>query len=463
MVADRVRAGLEAIIGVSHVFPAPDGPRLNIRPGSTEEVSRCLQFLNAQAVPVVPLGGLTGLVGGTDLFGAVVGLSTERLNRIKTLDPLRNLLTVEAGVKLEQIHAYASENGFRYGVDFGARGSCSIGGNIATNAGGNAVLRFGMTRANVAGLEVVLADGRVLSDTGGLAKNNTGYDLKQLFIGSEGTLGIITQAVLKLSRPSADTASVLLAISSLDHALGIMGALEKGCGQALLSLEIMWNRYFRTVSRAIAKGAARPISDIHPFYILAQAEGDGDRVRAQDILLEALEDVDGIVDSALADTRAGQNAFWAIRDGSEVIENSHPRVLSFDVSMRPQDYATYVGKVEERLARDVPHAVPYNFGHLSDGNVHFMIGHDGTVAEADHRIEDCVYETLSDYWPTSVSAEHGIGREKAGQLWRSRSAEEIAVMHALRVTLDPAGTLNPHVQYRAGPAASGSGVTATDA
>lgn len=447
MTTDDVRSLLGEIVGSNHVFPSPDGPRLVVRPGSSEEVSRCLALLNAQAVPVVTLGGLTGLVRGTELFGAVVGISTERLNKIHSLDPLRKLLVVDAGVKLEEVHRFVSDQGFRYGVDFGARGSCTIGGNIATNAGGNSVVRFGMTRANIAGLEVVLADGRVLSDMGGLVKNNTGYDLKHLFIGSEGTLGVVTKAVLRLTRPSQDTASVLLALNSLDDALHVMATLENRCGPSLLSMEIMWNRYFKKVSEAVSKGTP-PLSDAFPFYVLAQVEGVDGETSAQGLLLRALDGIDVIQDSALADSRARQEAFWSIRDGSEHIETSHPSVLSFDVSMRPQDYSTYVEKVEQRLSEWLPGAVPYNFGHLADGNVHFMIGHDDTVAGADCIIEACVYETLSDYWPTSISAEHGIGREKADHLWRSRSAEEIAVMNAIRRTLDPNGILNPHVQYR---------------
>lgn len=452
MTTDHVKSILQDIVGSNHVFPSPDGPRLVVRPGSTEEVSRCLAALKEQGVPVVPLGGLTGLVGGTDLFGAVVGLSTERLNKIHSLDPLRKLLVVDAGVKLEDVHRFASERGFRYGVDFGARGSCTIGGNIATNAGGNSVVRFGMTRANVAGIEGVLADGRVLSDMGGLVKNNTGYDLKQLFIGSEGTLGIVTKAVLKLTRPSHDTASVLLALTSLDDALHVMATLEHRCGASLLSMEIMWNRYFKTVSEAISKGTPPPVSDAFAFYILAQVEGVDGGASAQDLLVRTLDGIDVIQDSALANSQARQESFWAIRDGSDFIETSHPSVLSFDVSMKPQDYSTYVEKVEQRLGESLPNAVPYNFGHLVDGNVHFMIGHDNTVPDADHIIEACVYEALSGYWPTSVSAEHGIGREKVDHLWRSRSPEEIEVMNAIRRTLDPTGILNPHIEYRASPA-----------
>lgn len=448
MIADHLKASLEAIVGPNHVFASVDEPRLVVRPGTTEEVSRCLAILHAEGVPVVTLGGLTGLVGGTDLFGPVVALSTERLNKIQSLDPLRRLLVVDSGIKLEEVHRYLVSRNLRYGVDFGARGSCTIGGNIATNAGGNTVVRFGMTRANIAGLEVVLADGRVLSDIGGLVKNNTGYDLKQLFIGSEGTLGVVTKAALRLTVPSRDTASVLLALDSLEDALKLMAVLEQKCATSLLSLEVMWNGYFKTVSEAIAKGAVTPLSTDHPFYILAQVEGSDDDNSAQETILSALDGVDLIKDSALATAGSQQDAFWAIRDGSEIIEKKHPTVLSFDVSMRPQDYATYVEKVESALRTLVPGAVSYNFGHLADGNVHFMVGHDNSIAGADYLIEDCVYDTLSDYEPTSISAEHGIGREKASQLWRSRSAAEISVMNAIRQSLDPRGILNPHIQYR---------------
>ncbi|NEI74020.1 FAD-binding protein [Rhizobium lusitanum] len=448
MTIEEIRPALEAIVGAAHVLSSPDGPRLVVRPGTTDEVSGCLAFANRHSIPVVTLGGLTGLVRGTELFGNVVGISTERLNGVLDFDPLRRQVTVGAGIKLEEVHRFAERHDLRYGVNFGARGSCSIGGNIATNAGGNSVLRFGMTRANIAGLEAVLADGRVLSDLGGLVKNNTGYDLKQLFIGSEGSLGIITKAVLKLSRPSVDTASVLLALDSLDDALAVMSVLELKCGVSLLAMEIMWNRYFKTAGALALRGSPLPLADHHPLYILAQVEGAGNGPSAEDLVLGALEGIDFIPDSALASSQAQQEAFWSIRDGSEYIEASHPTVLSFDVSMRPQDYSTYVAGVEDALSRRLPEAISYYFGHLADGNVHFMIAHDNSIDHADEIIEACVYETLSVYWPSSVSAEHGIGLEKAEHLWRSRSEEEIAVMNAVRKTFDPNGILNPHIQYR---------------
>lgn len=217
MSGDGSREGLKAIVGPAHVLEKSG--RLFVRPGSTEELSRCVAFLDTRSVPIVTLGGLTGLVGGTEFDGYAVGISTERLNKVISLDPARRQLLVEGGVTLHEIHEHAEEHGFRYGVDFGARGSCTIGGTIATNAGGTSVVRFGMTRANVLGLEAVLADGRVLSDLGALVKNNTGYDLKQLLIGSEGTLGIITKAVLRLEPRLSDVSTVLLAFDSLEDAL----------------------------------------------------------------------------------------------------------------------------------------------------------------------------------------------------------------------------------------------------
>jgi FAD/FMN-containing dehydrogenase len=446
MSGDGSREVLEAIVGPVHVLVKFG--RLFVRPGSTEELSRCLAFLNSRSIPIVTIGGLTGLVGGTEFDGHAVGISTERLNKIISLDPTRRQMLVESGVTLHEIHRHAEEQGFRYGVDFGARGSCTIGGTIATNAGGTSVVRFGMTRANVLGLEAVLADGRVLSDLGALVKNNTGYDLKQLLIGSEGTLGIITKAVLKLEPRVSDVCTVLLAFDSLEAALQTLEVLKLKCGNMLIAVEIMWNRYFKAVANAVLAGSRSPISDHYPLYLLVEVEGL-EPGKSTEMVLDAMENAEQVRDSALAESGAARDIFWKIRDGSEVIDRSHPHVLSFDVSMRPQDYADYVRDVEDALRLRLPSAVAYYFGHLADGNVHFMVGHDGSVPGSQDIIESCVYEPLAGYWPTSVSAEHGIGTEKRSHLWRSRTPVDIAVMNSIRIALDPRGTLNPQVQFEA--------------
>lgn len=446
MSVDGVREALEAIVGTPHVLDKFG--RLFVRPGSTEELSRCVAFLDSSSVPIVTLGGLTGLVGGTEFHGYAVGISTERLNRIISLDPARRHLLVEGGVTLHQIHEHAEEHGFRYGVDFGARGTCTIGGTIATNAGGTSVVRFGMTRANVLGLEAVLADGRVLADLGALTKNNTGYDLKQLLIGSEGTLGIITKAVLKLEPRLRDVSTVLLAFDTLQDALQTLEILELKCGPMLLAVEIMWNRYFKVVAEAVLSGGRPPIPNHYPLYLLVEIEGS-EPGKSLEVMLDALQAADQVQDSALADSGAAREIFWQIRDGSEVVDRSHPHVLSFDVSMRPQDYANYVSDVEDRLKARLPGAVAYYFGHLADGNVHFMVGHDGSVPDSKDVIEECVYEPLASYWPTSISAEHGIGTEKRSHLWRSRTSVDIAVMNSIRLALDPRQTLNPQIQFEA--------------
>ena len=446
-----VIAQLEAIVGARYVAPAADGNRIVVKPASTEQISQCLKILNEIEVPVVTLGGMTGLVRGTEMFDDAVAISTERLATIRSLDVSRKQLTVDAGVKLEDIQRYVADHRLRYGVDLGARGSCTIGGTIATNAGGTSVVRFGMTRANVVGLEVVLPNGAVLTNLGGLAKDNTGYDLKQVFIGSEGTLGIITQAVLKLTAANSDTASVLLALETMDNALDLMRSLQDRCGESLLALEIMWNRYFRAVSENVFKDGSGPMSRDYPIYILAQVEA-GAR-SAEDIIAEAVDSMDTLLDSALASTNAQQSALWAVRDGSDFIEHRHAEVLSYDVSMRPQDYLAYIEEVEAALRQDLPGAIPYYFGHLADGNVHFMIGHDKNVDHAHKLVDRAVYEPLSRFWPSSISAEHGIGREKADHLWRCRSDAEIDTMNAIRRALDPKRILNPHIQFHKSPAA----------
>jgi FAD/FMN-containing dehydrogenase len=448
MIPGEIKGRLETIVGGKNVLTnKAAGPGLIVRPGSTEEAAQCLSILHSRSLPVVTLGGLTGLVGGTDVSPDFIGLSTERLNKIENFDPIRKQVLVGAGVKLQEVHSYVAERGLRYGVDFGARGSCTIGGNVATNAGGNSVVRFGMTRANVAGLEVVLADGSVISDLGGLVKNNVGYDLKELFIGSEGTLGVVTRALLKLVRAATGTASVLMALNSVEDALKVMGMLQAKCGGSLLALEIMWNRYFRVVGSAVMSGSPPPLSDTYPVYLLAQVEESEEGTPAEEILLDTLAEAECIADSALAQTTEQEKVFWAIRDGSEFVERSHRSVLSFDVSMWPQNYSSYVAEVEGRLNRRIPDATPYYFGHLADGNIHFMVGHDRTVPNATAMIEECVYGPLLRYSPSSISAEHGIGQEKAHHLWRSRSTSEIAAMNKIRKALDPTGVLNPHIQY----------------
>ncbi|ESX52515.1 FAD-binding oxidoreductase [Mesorhizobium sp. C416B] len=444
---ETLEAGLRQVVGESNVIAGPPGgPALVVRPGTTKAVAECLKLFHGQQAPVVTLGGLTGLVHGTHTPSHYFGISTERLNRIESFDPSTRLVVVGAGTKLEAVHDFAADHDLRYGVDLGARGSCTIGGNIATNAGGNSVIRFGMTRSNVVGLEAVLSDGSIVTDLRGLPKNNAGYDLKQIFIGSEGTLGVVTKALLKLSRRPAGTASVLLALDHLNSALTVMEALERACGHSLLALEIMWNRYFEKVSTALSEETP-PLPPGHPVYLLAQVEGMDSGEQAVDSLVGALVGIDDIIDSALATTPVQESRLWSIRDGSDVIERAHEHVLSFDVSMRPHKYAAYIADVEARLKARISDAVAYYFGHLADGNIHFMIGHDGSLSDATRLIEECVYDALASYEPSSISAEHGIGREKAAHLWRSRSTAEIAAMNRIRAALDPAGILNPHISY----------------
>lgn len=444
----KLAPALAAIVGASHVLTAcDDDPQtILVRPGSTDEVSRCLALLSRENVSVVTVGGRTGLVDATRAESGQVALSTERLNRLHPVDAERRQVLAGAGAKLEAVQAWASGEGLRFGVDLGARGTCTIGGNVATNAGGSRVLRYGMMRQNIAGLEVVLADGTVLSDLRGLAKNNAGYDLKQIFVGSEGTLGVVTQALLQLAPLPGASASALLAFVSFDAAMKAAHILRARCAAWISAVEIMWRSYYARTAPAMLKGAPLPVSDNHPVYLLVQVEAGEE---ASELLLTALDGLDGVADGAVAQTAGQEAAFWAIRDASEIIEQSHPRVLSFDVSLRPRDFPHYLAKVEAELARLPRPATLYSFGHLCDGNVHFMIGYEPSGEQSDDAIERCVYGPLAYVQPSSISAEHGIGREKAHHLWRSRDASEIAVMNRLRRALDPAGILNPHIRFEA--------------
>lgn len=436
----KVISALADIVGAAHVLD------LTVRPGSTEEVSRCLALLNYEKIPVVTVGGRTGLVDATRAEDGQVTLSTERLTSLQPVDVERRQVVAGAGVKLEAVQDWVGRQSLRFGVDLGARGSCTIGGNVATNAGGSRVLRYGMMRQNIAGLEVVLADGTVLSDLRGLAKNNAGYDLKQMFVGSEGTLGVVTQALLQLAPLPGASASALLAFASFDAAMKAAGTLRSRYAQVLSAVEIMWRSYYARTARALLKDAPLPVSDEHPIYLLVQIEAGEE---TNELLLSALEGLDEVVDGAVAQTAAQEAALWAIRDASEIIERSHPRVLSFDVSLRSSDFVQYLAKVEAALARLPSPSTLYSFGHLCDGNVHFMIGYEPSGGQGDDAIEHCVYGPLADVQPSSISAEHGIGREKVHHLWRSRDTAEIDVMNRLRQALDPAGILNPHIRFEA--------------
>ena len=413
-----------------------------VRPRDTDEVSRILRICHAAGQPVVPHGGLTGLVEGSRAHANEIVLSLELMNRIEDLDESGLTMTVQAGVVLQAIHQRAESAGLLFPLDLGARGSAMIGGLISTNAGGNRVIRYGMTRNLVLGLEAVLADGTVVSSLYPIVKNNSGYDLKQLFIGSEGTLGIVTRAILKLLPQPRSQCTALLAVSKFAHLPLLLRELSAGLGGTLSAFEVMWNEFYKLVTTPPAKQSP-VLPQTYPYYVIADALGSDqqpDQERFEAVLMSAV-DKGYAADCVVALSAAERQAIWAMRDDVDQFHQFRPW-FGFDVSMPIRHMETYVAEVRSRLDAAYPSHVSFVFGHTGDGNLHLNI-HVGTGApEARRAVEEIVYTGLTSR-QGSVSAEHGIGLEKRAYLPLCRTPEEIELMRTLKRALDPKGILNP--------------------
>lgn len=415
---------------------------LLLRPASTVEVSAALALCHAAGQPVITHGGLTGLVHGADTTPADVVLSLERMRAIESIDPVQRVAVAEAGVTLQQLQEAAGEQGLAFPLDLGARGSATLGGNASTNAGGNRVLRFGMTREMVLGLEVVLADGTVIPAMNRLIKNNSGYDLKQLFIGSEGTLGVITRLVLRLREKPGRQDVAFAAVPGFDALTALLKHMDRSLGGGLSAFEVMWPEFYELVTTAPAKGRA-PVPHGSPLYVLVESLGGdspGDAGRFQSAFGQAMEN--GLVtDAAVAQSQAEVAAIWALRD--DVMQTARWGLpFAFDVSLPIADMPAYVERVKADLRAAWPNVRVFVFGHMGDGNLHLVISPDGLPADARASIERIVYAPLQRLGG-AISAEHGIGLEKKAWLPISRSPAEIALMRTLKQAMDPKGILNP--------------------
>jgi len=436
LTGDDVRAR-----AVSWADQRPCEARALVRPASTLDVARLLAACHAAGQPVVPMGGLTGLVRGCVAGPGEIGLLFDRMNRIEDIDPVGRTMTVQAGVAVQTVQEEAEKHGLLYPVDFGARGSAHIGGSVATNAGGNGVIRYGMTRESVLGLEAVLADGTVISSLNRMIKNNAAYDLKHLFIGSEGTLGVITRLVLRLREMPRSTQTALIACDRFADVTAVLKHMDASLGGLLTAFEVMWNEFYRLVTTPPAKGAP-PLAQDFPYYALIESSG-GDEARDQEqfeAALGAAIEAGIVADAAIATSKAQREAMWGLRDDVEQIFRMGMPV-AFDVSLPLGEMEQYVDEVLARLAHEWPAYRRFAFGHLGDGNLHFIVAGPPN-ADARHGIERCVYEPLASR-SGSVSAEHGIGLEKQPWLALSRSPAELELMRRLKQTLDPRGILNP--------------------
>ena len=410
------------------------------RPQTVGQISEILQLCHSRGQPVVTHGGMTGLVRGAVATRDEVVVSLERMNRIEEIVPDDRIVLVQAGTPLQVVQEGAEAEGFVFPLDFGARGSATIGGAISTNAGGNRVIRYGMMRNLVLGLEVVLADGTVLSSLNRMLKNNAGYDLKQLFIGTEGTLGIVTRAVLRIfPRPSSETLA-LVAVQQFDHLPALLNRMDRSLGGTLSAFEVMWKDFYDLVTGEGGHNA--PIATGRPFYVLIEALGsdpEADSERFETALLSAQGD-GLLVDGAIAMSAKQRQEMWAIRDGVGLARVE--TVFVFDVSLRISDMKDYVDQVMKSTKSAWPNARVIPFGHLGDGNLHFAIEVGIDTPETRARVEEMVYSPLA-RMGGSVSAEHGIGMEKREHLHLSRSRDEIRTMRLLKQALDPKGILNP--------------------
>lgn len=411
-------------------------------PRSTAETAEVLKIARAAGVPVVTWGGKTGLVDGASAEGALA-LSMEKMNRILDIDPGAGTMTVEAGCVLQTACEAADDKGLLLPLDLGARGSATIGGNISTNAGGNRVLRYGMMRDMVLGLEAVLADGTIVSAMNDLIKNNAGYDLKQLFIGSEGTLGVVTKAVLRLRPKPVSQNTAFLAVSEFDNLPRLLRRLERDLGGTLSAFEVMWADFYQLVTTEPARGRP-PLAYGQPYYVLVESLGADpaeDEPRFEKVLASALED-EVIVDAVIAKSDAERHAMWALRDDVGQTMRNGP-IVTFDVSLKIREMQAYVDKVRADIKARWPASAPTMvFGHLGDGNLHVIAAVGETSPEIRHAVEEIVYGPLEAIHG-SISAEHGVGLQKRDFLKLSRSPAEIALMRALKATLDPANILNP--------------------
>jgi FAD/FMN-containing dehydrogenase len=426
------------------MVPAEPGvrPLALALPRSTEEVAGVLRLAHAHGIAVVPQGGLSGLAGGGTPTQGCLALSLERMRAIEDLDPATGTITVQAGVALQTIQEAADAAGFFYGVDLGGRGTCQAGGNIATNAGGNRVLRYGMTREQVVGIEVVLADGTIVSSLGKMLKNNAGYDLKQLFIGSEGTLGVITRAVLRLRPKPASQCVALLALPAYDAVLDLLGRARSTLGDALSAFEMMAPEFYALGTTALNRRP--PLPPDQPFYGLIELLGNdqaADEARLHAVVEAAL--ADGVaLDAVAAQSPREVGELWRIRDcPGEWSQTWFWPQISFDISIPTGRIGDFIVAARGRLLAEFPTAHAVFFGHVADSNLHLSVRVEPDP-QPTHALEALVYATVRD-WQGSISAEHGIGLLKRDYLDHCRTPEEIQLMRTLKQALDPKGILNP--------------------
>jgi FAD/FMN-containing dehydrogenase len=457
-------ARLTAIIGSEHALTDPglQLPYLRewrdmyqgrasivLRPGTTEEVSQILALAHAHGLPVVPQAGNTGLVGGQVPMQGEVLLSVARLKGVRAVDAAGYTMTVETGLTLAEAQAAADSVDRLFPLSLPSEGSCCIGGNLATNAGGVSVVAYGNARQLTLGLEAVLADGRVWNGLRGLKKDNTGYDLKDLFIGSEGTLGVITAAVLKLFPKPAEKATAFVALPDIASGLPLFSLVQETAGQSLTAFEMMSDVVLDLVLRH-TPGTRDPFSARHPWYLLVEVSGtkpDGTAERVLTAALEAASRQGLILDAALASSLAQARDFWRLREAYSEAQKPEGGNIKNDVSVAVARIPEFIERAKAAVERICPGARPVPLAHFGDGNVHYNIAQPPGMAREAYLamwgpMTRAVQEIVVDLGG-SIAAEHGIGQLKRADLARVKSPVELDVMRRIKAALDPKGILNP--------------------
>ena len=463
---DDVIERFRAIVGPEHALTDPDQQTpylvewrgeytgvspLILRPGSVEEVSQILALANEVGTPVVPQAGNTGLVGGQTPFATntEIVVSVERMKSVRAVDTDGNTMTVDAGLTLAECQQAAEAAGRLFPLSLPSEGSCRIGGNIATNAGGVGVLAYGNTRQLVMGLEVVLADGRVMSDLNTLKKNNTGYDLKNLFIGSEGTLGIITGAVLRLFPLPAEKATAMVALEKLEDSLKLLDLAQSAAGSSLTAFEFI-PRIMVELDCKHLKGARDPFPTASPWYVLIELSGftsDGTADRLLETVLTDAAEQGVISDAVIAGSVQQSKDLWLLREGISEAQKPEGGNIKHDISVPIRKIPEFVERANVRVEEVCPGCRPIPLGHFGDGNVHYNIaqpvGMDrGEYMALSEPMSAAVYEVVNDLGG-AISAEHGIGRIKRDVLVATKDQVAISLMRDIKRLLDPNGILNP--------------------
>jgi len=419
----------------------PCQPLALLKPKTTQQLSEIMALCHEHNQPVVIQGGLTGLAGGATPQSGEIAISLERMNGIEELDATAMTVTALAGTPLQVLQDMADDNDLFLPLDLGARGSCNIGGNVATNAGGTEVIRYGMTRSMVLGLEAVLADGTVINGMNKMVKNNSGYDLKHLFIGSEGTLGIVTRVVLQLQPKSRSSHTALCALNSYESVTKLLVELKRSLGSGLTGFELMWDSYYSKVLEVLPN-LASPFQEKHAYYLLLEYKDNNQALgaeRFESALFEQLES--GLIDDALiAQSHQDADKFWQIRDGiGELFQVLGP-VSNQDVSLPLEQIGPFADDLDQRLKAKYDNIGVLLFGHIGDNNLHVCAytGRD----EDKSRINEDIMLMIGEY-AGAITAEHGVGVLKRDFLALSRTPSEIALMKTLKLAMDPKGILNP--------------------